>query len=375
MGATTWCSTNPHPTKTAPNGKPLCEFNTATQDHHSTASGYTRYSAPYYASGSYWTPGIYKGRPGDTELISSGNRHVATNWRCIGRGVKRSLPAAGDYSAWVEGELNNAPIGLGYLLTCGYVPDAKTYYCPSSDAMRADDQDYDGVTGPGGYRIASWQKAGGFDAETMLYGAWGDDELLFERRVNSSALPSSSALFSHYNYRNIPLETYLPYCKVQNRIDELQLPGVKPYLYLDQGGPYFRTQKLLGSRALAVDTFNKGGKYDALGRYVYGLNGNDISESRQIAGMGIAGHRDGYNVLYGDWHAAWFGDPQGKLIWHLQGRNVTVAASFVYNTVASNYFYTNYSPFGRANVEGNRYAERGSVSMWHDLDMAGGQDR
>jgi hypothetical protein len=32
-------------------------------------------------------------------------------------------------------------------------------------------------------------------------------------------------------------------------------------------------------------------------------------------GDGIYGHRDGYNVLYGDWSARWFGDPQQKLIW------------------------------------------------------------
>ena len=26
-------------------------------------------------------------------------------------------------------------------------------------------------------------------------------------------------------------------------------------------------------------------------------------------------HKDGYNVLYGDGHAAWYGDPQRRIIW------------------------------------------------------------
>ena len=34
-----------------------------------------------------------------------------------------------------------------------------------------------------------------------------------------------------------------------------------------------------------------------------------------VAGYGQYAHRDGYNVLYGDWSAKWVGDPQLKIMW------------------------------------------------------------
>ncbi len=38
-----------------------------------------------------------------------------------------------------------------------------------------------------------------------------------------------------------------------------------------------------------------------------------IEDSRGIVGNGINAHREGYNVLYGDWSAKWWGDPQQKI--------------------------------------------------------------
>ena len=32
-------------------------------------------------------------------------------------------------------------------------------------------------------------------------------------------------------------------------------------------------------------------------------------------GSGFYGHREGYNVLYGDIHVSWYGDPRGKFAW------------------------------------------------------------
>ena len=32
-------------------------------------------------------------------------------------------------------------------------------------------------------------------------------------------------------------------------------------------------------------------------------------------GKGKYAHRDRYNVLYGDWRAKWYGDPQERIMW------------------------------------------------------------
>jgi len=381
MADANWCSDTPHPTEPAlANGDHVCEYKLAGL-HWATDA--TRFSAPYYRPDRAYTQSLYTGRPGDTPLNACFPAPQAvSNWRCIGAGIKDPLPwiSSGvyDFSEWAEGNLNNAPVGLGYLLATGYLADAKIYYCPSSDAMRSDDQQWQSSFPAGGNRIASWKAAGGFDRETMLYGAWGTKELLFTQYAPYSPpkpeRPSGSALWSHYNYRNAPLSAYRPYCKVENRSTKLQVPGVKPKLYAGIGEPFFRTQKLLGGRALASDTFNKGGRFDALGTRVDGLNGDAIDESHSIAGMGITGHRDGYSVLYGDSHVAWFGDPQQKFIWHAQGTGTTTrAGSGIYSTLALNYYYMNESPLGHDDID-HTFTRNTALSVWHELDVASGID-
>jgi hypothetical protein len=64
-----------------------------------------------------------------------------------------------------------------------------------------------------------------------------------------------------------------------------------------------------------------------------------ISNSRKIVGAGFLGHRDGYNVLYGDWSARWYGDPQQAIIWHIQGYwDYWIMTSQGYHTLAYNHF-------------------------------------
>jgi len=68
------------------------------------------------------------------------------------------------------------------------------------------------------------------------------------------------------------------------------------------------------------DTFSKGSRYDALGRDVYNTMGRTLPDTMLYAGMGLKAHRQGYSVLYGDWHVQWYGDPDQTIIWHGQGR-------------------------------------------------------
>jgi hypothetical protein len=66
----------------------------------------------------------------------------------------------------------------------------------------------------------------------------------------------------------------------------------------------FKNQRIVGGRALVLDAFT---------------NTLDGSKANQAAapGWGVFAHRDGYDVLAGDGHAAWMGDPQSRhMYWH-----------------------------------------------------------
>ena len=190
---------------------------------------------------------------------------------------------------------------------------------------------------------------------------------------------------SHYNYRDVPLTTYLPWCKVQNRgadpLAKTWVTGVKPRQHSASAEPYFRSQKELGARALVCDTFNKGGDYDALGRkasLIAANNSSPIADSQGIAGMGIKGHRQVYNVLYGDWHVSIYGDPQERVIWHAQGcassGKKANTGSSIYGTMSTNYFYTNECPLGRTSVD-HALTRSTAIAVWHGLDTAAGIDK
>ena len=53
---------------------------------------------------------------------------------------------------------------------------------------------------------------------------------------------------------------------------------------------------------MVADRFGKATKLDSEGRLTY-------------PGDGIYGHKEGYNVLYGDGSVRWYGDPQQSHIW------------------------------------------------------------
>jgi len=234
------------------------------------------------------------------------------------------------------GALQMGPVGLGFLLAGDYVGDARTFYCPSAggsmppDTMRTE-TDYDirrqytAAIGP-----KDLQAIGGFDFKSIAYGdlsslpAWRtwygkgsiDPTLAFEGK----------AVQSDYHYRNMPtvlLNTkhYTGDQWWEERLygekthmwgnlwnaswDEpvkVRLGFTKPLVEVEIGGPPFRTQKILGSRAIVADTFSW--------HYKAGVNTYDLAP-----GYGIYAHRDGYNVLYGDWSAKWYGDPQKEIMW------------------------------------------------------------
>jgi len=340
------------------------------------------------------------GRTGQWIMANGAYNEDASNWRCIAMSDKYTptefydLYGFGDYNGhWQPGQLNLAPNGMGYLLYGGYLNDARVYYCPSSDGMPSDRTTtssirttYGGIGGTGSYRIEHWQAAGGFTKETLLYGDW---------RHLQTQYAFENAVFSHYNYRNVPLFLRgYPWCEVLegknwNDASDTRPWGARmqfmvwPLTPARHLGPMFVTQKELASRALVTDTWDKGGPRDAFGRDVSALHGQPITDSMTIAGMGMAGHRDGYNALYGDWSARWFGDPQQKIIWCKSGNydSGKTCINYDYDCLCLNYYY-NYKPFASYNpqisspVSGwtQRHWVVSPYSIWHEFDVANRMD-
>jgi len=234
------------------------------------------------------------------------------------------------------GALQLGPVGLGFLLVGNYVGDARTFYCPSTggsmppDTMRTE-TDYDkrrqytAAIGP-----RDLQTIGGFDFHSIAYGdlsrlprwrTWygtttEDYTLAFEGK----------AVQRDYHYRNVPtvllnMKHYSGDQWWEDRLyDEkarmfgnfwnaswdlpvrVMLGFTKPQVEVEIGGPPFRSQKMLGGRAIVSDTFSF--------HYKSSINTYDLAP-----GYGVYAHRDGYNVLYGDWSANWYGDPLQQLMW------------------------------------------------------------
>ena len=283
-------------------------------------------------------------------------------------GMFRTIALGTKTTAFQVGQLNLAPNGMGFLATSGYLNDVRLFYCPSSSAMPSDMP-----TGPkfGMANLSDWQTAGGFDGKTMTHGDW-----------NRDVYGSSQMIQSHYAYRNVPVSFMNVWHAWQDGdVRYARLLYTRPQVGVRVGQPFFRTGRELGTRALVCDTFSKGASYDAMGKKTAAdgtaFDQHDINLTAEMVGMGVFGHRDGYNVLFGDGHASWYGDPQQHIIWHLQGRDLLGFAQAQY-IFSANCYYGGYTgtPFYRRNPPDSptRYYDNTAPSIWHELDAAGGAD-
>jgi hypothetical protein len=128
----------------------------------------------------------------------------------------------------------------------------------------------------------------------------------------------------------------------------------------------FKTQKILGGRALAADAFGK-----------------NLFEYATSAGPGYYAHRDGYNVLYGDWSTKWWGDPQQTFIYWPPFNQAALAPEYGGDTnVVTDCIW---GPDIAALNSGNTAAagsggiwftnsNNGAGIQWHVLDVAAGID-
>jgi len=217
----------------------------------------------------------------------------------------------------------------------------------------------------------------------MLYGAWYSVAYMDSTNPNYN----TNLIASHYAYCGVPFGFYSGWHQWVNGTDAVRMPCVKPRINVSAGQPIFRTRRQLGGRALVSDAWDKGWHRDGLGRDMSSLSGTPVENSRQIAGVGIAAHREAYNVLYGDAHVKAFGDPQEKFIWHTQGYNLsryttateykTGAGATYYGFVCINYEYVNggargcFSNYHRGDSE---LFQHRPWSYWHEMDVGAGID-
>jgi hypothetical protein len=140
------------------------------------------------------------------------------------------------------------------------------------------------------------------------------------------------------------------------------------------GAPAFKTEKLLGGRVIMTDSWSRAQTSNA---------GNELISPTAWISNPVIGHGMGcgYNALYGDGSASWFGDPQQKIMYW----------PWTTTYPATGYTWNEPSICGRTNgnlaityyCQGDRYYRGYSamymggwanMAVWHLFDMAANMD-
>jgi prepilin-type N-terminal cleavage/methylation domain-containing protein/prepilin-type processing-associated H-X9-DG protein len=318
--------------------------------------------APTYAPSAYADGGVFTDpRSPGTEVYVAGasvSAHDVFTDTTIGAGwvVQDGANMANDKSATghrANGKLKMAPMNMGFLLTGGYLGDAKVFHCPSAQGM-PDDDTATGSATRGLTGLKWWKEFGGFDGKALTHGDWSRFENL---TIEGDALrplkanpPGGEKGFGtcqvsvQYQYRNSP-NTY------DAKLDNLNVrawsyvPYTKPKVETCVGGPAFRTVKHLGGRSISADTFAR-------------------SNANEDPGYARFHHGEGYNVLYGDGHAAWFGDPQQNIMWYDTTKiNETIETLACTESIGYDLLDS-----------GGKPMRTGAHDIWHEFDVKAGID-
>ena len=316
-----------------------------------------------FAGGASWTGkngGVYSDPRTGQQVYTVGLGLAGVYWFTdMDLGAGWRLPSA-DESSLGEGGLKMGPINLGFLLTGNYVADARVFYCPSASAMPPGPDHY-GTTNLVASKAAAclglqwWKNAGGFDARAMTHGDWrGTGGPMGKYRCYYSAMTidgegtgrilyNSRRVQGTYQYRNSPTS--------YSRLDagyswNTVVPHTNPKVYSGPGAPAFRTQKFLGGRSIVADTFGK-------------LNSDE-------AGWARYHHREGYNVLYGDYHAAWYGDPQERIMWFTTTANGSNGPGLTYNHT----FFKTETTGALGGSNKDWWYRTTAHHLWHEFDVS-----
>jgi len=134
--------------------------------------------------------------------------------------------------------------------------------------------------------------------------------------------------------------------------------GTQPKQRVFAGEPMFKTQRLLGARALVTDTFSQVGDDDRLLR----------------PGKARYAHVEGYNVLWGDWRASWYGDPQKRIMWFATLGTTTSSWGLSLQTSLQVNGIGNYELAGSGYDTTVSKPYDCAVNIWHLFDTSAGID-
>ena len=304
---------------------------------------------------------------------------ACTFWNTFGVLTKLDTSSGGDATFWARGNFNMYPRGHGYLLFCQYVPDGAVYFCPTMPDVQAD------FATAGNRRAATYfydnlkalcslkdLKAIGSNREDWVYGNYSPMIAAGKiRRLDYSSTYGgwSARWMGAYDYRCQP-----SFDQSNNPIHNgttHDIPYVRPYTKFDNAGAaIFKTTKTLGSRAIMSDTF---------GRYV--SDPLDTALVTQFPAYYGHGKGEGFNVLYGDWSARWYGDATNHILWwptDTRQSGYDPTAENTYTGGATNKYHGHLrttqwctDPLAGNNNYGYGYA---NLAVWHEFDVQSGID-
>jgi len=316
-----------------------------------------------------------------------------TNYRTVFSGWNPDIEFDDNPNPGVDPTMN--PVGLGFLAAGGYIRDCGIYFCPTAEGMLPDpDTNFAQQHHYAATTLGDLRRAGGTTPDAVMRGDWGWLNGLHRGHPGTAWYCTAKVVESSYNYRNA-VTVYSPdwdfkaaYHPVRpGEWEDYGTPdhrriapwGILPRIIIgpqpgvsEQGVPIFKTQKMLGGRALVTDTWSKNLYYsEKLGA--------------PQPGWGWYGHRDGYNVLYGDWSAKWYGDPQGRIMWWelapaaAAGWDWEPTGSLAWMNGMTNNMLCDYYRPDAANP--NELIEKGAgdpgvsgIAVWHIFDVNHGID-
>ena len=261
------------------------------------------------------------------------------------------------------GNLNAAPINLGFLLVGSYLDSMDVLWCPSGSEMPLDIMYYNPKGKPcqppngvfnllRGIAKAKDARKLGTDGRYLTHGDWTVNEQLpgvgIEfRKMMSKEDRHWKVLQCTYAYRNAAVFDSTP--KIEHP-REYVVPFTKKPIRTQSACPLWKTERLLAGRALVSDAFSN-----------FARNGYP----GYIPGYGVYAHKECYHVLYGDGHVNFFGDPRQRIAYW--PTNVSTQGRFGDPLYSNN--LANNCPYGR---DGNW--EDSAQPVWHVFDQTAGYD-
>ena len=345
------------------------------------------------------------------------------NTRLIAQG-KSTLPP-GSMVFPTKGTFSMSPWGLGYLVWGDYVSDLRTFFCPSSGTGISGSTRKFGTTAGSAGTYGPWmggipahtqthyKRAGGFDKAALFFGDWTWvaktasylDASKNCTQVGNAKYKTQGSLGAacDYMYRGLPVKgmwghygydywcgsrrthgdsqdphetlshgpgaqaTPIPdYCyhKYYGKGNPIPVLWTNPIQYSISGTPQFKTNKQLNRRAIVADSFQK------------------YSTTDPQPGDAFYTHREGYHVLYGDWSARWFGDPQERIAWWTQeGVSSIYAPSLLSTWLCQNHYNAGTltgGTFGATNTnpydDPATYKPHSAYAVWHEFDKKNEMD-